>query len=199
MKKILIALCALCVLSALASCGSSVQPAGTAKETETAVKPTEILTAETEEETETQPAVELGERYAYHAVTLNLPAGFTVQEADDTVLAVPSDYPAHTDNIALTFTKNYGNPDSIPDEQLKSEYESAVGALKSFSVERVSMLAHDCMIIDAEFEMNGAVVFQKQYVVFVGGNATHVTFTLAENSEYAEIFRAVVASFSIED
>ena len=171
----------------------------TDEKTETKTEPLPF-TEPVETDTDEPDTTEDDGRYYYKDISILLPTGFQLIETDGTPIAVPSDYPMHSDNIAFTYTADASGFANYSEDEFKAMFEEGFGVPFSyFKMETYQVDDYNVICFSYKMTMNGVELIQAQYAFLVGNHATHVTFTLMPNSEYLTIFDTASKTIRIED
>lgn len=144
---------------------------------------------ETESETETKdvpetgddPYGELGELFEFKGISLYIPKGFKVEEDTGKAMAVPGDYPLHTDNIYFIVTTD--DYDSFTEENLEaalSEYYD----ISELDLEKGEINGVKYVIADYFLDFADYFFYQINCNYFFDHYTVNVTFTLVTDDYY---------------
>lgn len=165
------------------------------KEDQSAVSEVE---SKTESLPETSEPASSDERFVFNGVSLMLPEGFhfTDGTTEQTALAVPADYPTHSDNISF----NTGADQSViyTEEILKPAFEQIFGELKGFNLSKSKLDGVEYALVSYDCEINGIKMNQTIYTFFFTGKSVTITFSVVNNSEYKAVFEESAKSIHIE-
>ncbi len=114
--------------------------------------------------------------FTFGGLSMVLPDGFIVTESTKGMpMALCSDYPTHTDNIA--FTESEGLIDYYTEEMLKSSYESAFGSVENFVCMRTDGTDYGSVITDMDVVYSDVPMHIRACSYFFSGKVVTITFT----------------------
>lgn len=179
MKKYILIITAVLLAAALFSCSK--------EEKETAE-----VSAETSEKQEIR--TQDGERFFFDGVSLILPEGFKIVEYPAYTSAVPSDYPAHTDNI--TFVSSTDKAEDYTLDALKAQMEQMFDSVIDISVENTETDGKETVICRQTVEMNGVRMKESIRTVFFEGKSVSLTF-VDVSGDHSAALEASLASVKV--
>ena len=148
----------------------------------------ESVESQTVEESE-----ETAKPFTFGGLTMVLPDGFYMTEtAIGQLVAVPEDYPTHTDNIA--FTESEGSIDGYSEETLLAVYESLFESVENYQFLRTDGDEYSTVIIDMDYVYSGVPMHMRSCSYFFSGKVVVITFTSvsgAFDEEFAETQQTV--------
>lgn len=175
--------------SATGSDAASVDTAANVSSATSNVPDKSSTVSETSKETKTDP--EQGQEsasntYEYDHLSFVLPEGFSVIESGGIYIAVPSDYPARTDNI--TFSKSAADSIAGYSQQTLEDYFNVIfnGTVESINFEKIKIDGTDAIRYSYKLSVSGVNQAQTMYTIFGNTYTDVITFTSVSGDFDAE-------------
>lgn len=198
MKKLITLFILATMLLSLAACGDSKDTSSVVSDQSTAppVESSETVesSAPADESSEDEASSDTSEsevavvdgKISFGGVTISVPDGFKVFDEmaqGDTIVLVPSDYPATTDNINIIVAEE------DPIENYTDEAMELLG--DEVTLEKITIDGKESVKITTESELLGVKMKMAVFVIFNdNGGSTTITFTSVSgtyDAEFAEI------------
>lgn len=204
----LLALALVIVLAlSFAACGSEDGSSSNAEsKNEQSVESKEEQSAVSEEESKAESLPETSEPtssderlvFNFNGVSVELPEGFhfTDGKTEQYAMAVPADYPTHTDNIS--FVTGADQSAAFTEEILKPAFEQLLGELKDFNLSKSKLDGVEYALVTYKCEVNGVKMDQTLYTFFFTDKSVTITFSVINNSENKAALEEAIKSIRIE-
>ena len=119
---------------------------------------------------------ESGNWYDYEGISVLLPDGFTITSTQGVYMAIPADYPTHSDNI--TFSAASGaSIDIYTEENMLPTLQQMLGDVQNFKMQISKKDGVDYAKLTYDFNLGGVSMSQIVYSFVFSGKAVTVTYT----------------------
>lgn len=157
--------------------------------------------SKTESKTESKVAKDLSNMtnpYVVGAVVMELPEGFSMsdEEAFGAQIAIPDDYPEHTDNITFYDIDEEEDMKLYSKESIKEQYSKAldgftdVDVYEQYDVDGIPVIRTSYTVVVDDVSMT-----QTQVIVFYEGGTCAITYT-SVSGDFDEAFEESIASIT---
>ncbi|MBR0231573.1 MAG: hypothetical protein IJQ53_05045 [Clostridia bacterium] len=136
--------------------------------------------------------------FNFNGVSVELPEGFHLTDGstEQNALAVPADYPAHTDNIS--FVTGADQSAAFTEEIMKPAFEQLLGELKDFNLSKSKLDGVEYALVTYKCEVNGVKMDQTLYTFFFTDKSVTITFSVINDSENRAVLDKAIETLHIE-